>query len=205
VTLAVTGNTIYGQVFRRHRMPVCEWLRLRWIGRQLDIRWLSGRRMAPTLCVFRVFSMAVMEMCCDACGDDEYYFRSDFRRQRMQVFQEHRFPLTRIRCDMRCLNGRGKTPTLFVLSAWLLWKSVVTLAVTGNTISCRVVRRPRTPVFECLRLPLTVSRWDIRWLSGRWKTPTLCVFSVFSVAVMDKCCDACGDGEYYFRSIVSAL
>jgi hypothetical protein len=23
---------------------------------------------------------------------------------------------------------------------------------------------------------------------------------VFRVAVLEKCCDACGDGEYYFRS-----
>jgi hypothetical protein len=36
-------------------------------------------------------------------------------------------------------------------------------------------------------------------------TSTLCVFPVFSVAVMDKCWDACGDGEYYFRSDCSAL
>jgi hypothetical protein len=50
------------------------------------------------------------------------------------------------------------------------------------------------------RLPLTGSRWDIRWLSGRGKTPTLCAFRVFSVAVMEKCCDACGDVEYHFLS-----
>jgi hypothetical protein len=37
-----------------------------------------------------------------------------------------------------------------------------------------------------------------------WKKPTFCVFPVFSVAVMEKCCDACGDGEYYFRSGCSA-
>jgi hypothetical protein len=37
------------------------------------------------------------------------------------------------------------------------------------------------------------------------KTPTFCVFRVFSVAVMEKCCDACGDGEYYFRSSFSTL
>jgi hypothetical protein len=90
-----------------------------------------------------------------------------------------------------------KTPTsvYFLYLAWRLWKSVVTLAVTGNTISGRVVRRQRVPVFEGHRLPLTGSRWDIRWLSGRGKTPTFCVFPVFSVAVMEKCCDACGDGE----------
>jgi hypothetical protein len=37
------------------------------------------------------------------------------------------------------------------------------------------------------------------------KTPTFCVFPVFSVAVMEKCCDACGDGGYYFRSSFSTL
>jgi hypothetical protein len=48
-------------------------------------------------------------------------------------------------------------------------------------------------------LPFTESRWDIRWLSGRVKTPTFCVIPVFSVAVMEKCCDACGDGDCYAR------
>jgi hypothetical protein len=32
------------------------------------------------------------------------------------------------------------------------------------------------------------------------KTPTCCVFPVFSVTVMEKCCDACGDGNTYFQS-----
>jgi hypothetical protein len=50
-------------------------------------------------------------------------------------------------------------------------------------------------------MPLTGSRRDIRWVSGREKTPTFCVFPVFSVAVMEKCCDACGDGEYYFGRV----
>jgi hypothetical protein len=58
VTLAVTGNTISGQLFRRYRMPVSEWLRLPWVGSRWDIRWLSGRGKTPTLC------------------DGEYYFRS---------------------------------------------------------------------------------------------------------------------------------
>jgi hypothetical protein len=80
-------------------------------------------------------------------------------------------------------------------SAWRLWKSVVTLAVAGNTISGRVVTTSEVPMSMKRRLPLTGSRWDIRWLSGRGMTPTLCVFPVFSVAVMEKCCDACGDRE----------
>jgi hypothetical protein len=80
----------------------------------------------------------------------------------------------------------------------------VTIAVTGNTISGRVFRRQRVPVFKKHRLPLIASRWDIRWAIGRRTKPTFCVFPVFSVAVMEKCCDACGDGEYFFWSGFSA-
>jgi hypothetical protein len=96
-----------------------------------------------------------------------------------------------------------KDPDFLCISlylAWRLWKSVVTLAVTGNTISGRVFRRHRVTVFQGHRVPLTGSRRDIRLVSYSGKTPTFCVFPVFSVAVMEKCCDACGDGEYYFRS-----
>jgi hypothetical protein len=83
---------------------------------------------------FAVFSVAVMEKCCDACREGEYYLRSVFRRQRVPEFERHRLPLT------------------------------------GN-------------------------RWDIRWLIGRRTKPTFCVFAVFSVAVMEKCCDACREGN----------
>jgi hypothetical protein len=58
----------------------------------------------------------------------------------------------------------------FVYLAWRLWKEVLRLAVRGNSISGRVVRRQRVPVFEGHRLPSTGSRWDIRWVSGRGKT-----------------------------------
>jgi hypothetical protein len=80
----------------------------------------------------------------------------------------------------------------------------VTLAVAENTTSGRVFRRQTMPVFKKHRLPLTASRCDKRWVIGRRTKPTFCVFSVFSVAVMEKCCDACGDGEYYFSSCFSA-
>jgi hypothetical protein len=53
-------------------------------------------------------------------------------------------------------------------------------------------------------VPLTGSRYDIRWLIGRRTKPTFCVFSVFGAAVTENCCDACGDGKYYFRSGFSA-
>jgi hypothetical protein len=65
---------------------------------------------------------------------------------------------------------------LSVYLAWRLWKSVVTLAVTGNTISSRVFRRDRVTVFQWHRVPLTGSRRDIRLVSYSGKTPTFCVF-----------------------------
>jgi hypothetical protein len=42
-------------------------------------------------------------------------------------------------------------------------------------------------------------------VSEREKTRTFCVFLVISVAVIEKCCDACGVREYYLRSGFSAL
>jgi hypothetical protein len=80
----------------------------------------------------------------------------------------------------------------------------VTLVVTGDTISGQVFRRQRMPEFYRHRLPLTGSRWDIRWLIDRRTKPTFCVFPVLSVTVLEKGCDACRDGEYCFRSGFSA-
>jgi hypothetical protein len=88
---------------------------------------------------------------------------------------------------------------------WRIWKRVVSLAVTGNTISSRVFRRYKVTVFQRHRLLLTVSRQDIRLVSYSGKTPTFCVFPVFGVAVLEKCCDASGVGEYYFGSGISSL
>jgi hypothetical protein len=70
---------------------------------------------------------------------------------------------------------------------WRLFKSVVTLAVKGYTIYGQFFLFQRVPEFERHRIPLTGSRWDIRWLIGRRTKPTFCVFPVFSVAVMAKC------------------
>jgi hypothetical protein len=39
------------------------------------------------------------------------------------------------------------------------------LVVGGNSVSGRVVRRQRVPVFDEHRLPSTGSRWDKRWVS----------------------------------------
>jgi hypothetical protein len=76
----------------------------------------------------------------------------------------------------------------------------VTLAVTGFTISDRVLRRQTMPVFEWHRLALTGCRLDIGWLSGRGKPAIFCVFSVFSEALMGNWYDACLDRENYFRT-----
>jgi hypothetical protein len=43
----------------------------------------------------------------------------------------------------------------------------VTLVVTGDTISGQAFRRQRVQEFYRHRLPLTGSRWDIRWLIDR--------------------------------------
>jgi hypothetical protein len=93
VTLAVTGNTNSGRVFRRYRVTVFQWHRLPLTGSRWDIRWVSGRGMTPTFFVFPVFSVAVMEKYCDACGDEEMYLRWGFWRFGVTVFQGHRMPL----------------------------------------------------------------------------------------------------------------
>jgi hypothetical protein len=49
---------------------------------------------------------------------------------------------------------RRRLSEYFLYLAWLLWKSVVTLAVTGKTISGRFVWRHRVPVLQWHRLPL---------------------------------------------------
>jgi hypothetical protein len=79
------------------------------------------------------------------------------RRQRVPVFEKHRLPSTAIRRDIRQVSCREKTP-IFVHLAWRLWQSVLRLAVRGNSISGRVVRRQRVLVFEGHRLPSTTNR-----------------------------------------------
>jgi hypothetical protein len=81
----------------------------------------------------------------------------------------------------------------------------VTRTVTWNTVSGRVFRRCRLAVYHWHRMPLTGSRCDIRVKSYCGKTPTFCVFPVFSVAVMEKCCDDYGDLNKYFQSGFLAL
>jgi hypothetical protein len=140
VTLAVTGNTISGRDFRRQRVTVLQRHRMPLTGSRWDIRWLIGRGTTPTFCVFPVFSVAVMEKCCDACGDEEYYFRSAFSAS----------------------EGAGVSEASIAVDR----KSM------GHTVADR--------------------SWN--------EADFLCISCILSVAVTEKCCDACGDGEYCFRS-----
>jgi hypothetical protein len=93
VTLAVTGNTISGRKFRRLQGDGVSEASTAVNGSRPNLRLASYSIKTPTFCVFPVFSVAVMEKCCDACGDGEYYFRSGFRRYRVTIFQRHRLPL----------------------------------------------------------------------------------------------------------------
>jgi hypothetical protein len=86
------------------------------------------------------------------------------RRRIVPVFKGHRLPSTATRWDKRWVSCIENTP-ISVYLAWRLWKSVLRVAVSGNSISGRVVRRQRVPVFEEHRLPSTGSRWDKRWVS----------------------------------------
>jgi hypothetical protein len=79
------------------------------------------------------------------------------RRQRVPVFEKHRLLSTGSRWAQRWVSCRGIT-TIFVSLALRLWQSVLRLLVRENSISDRVVRRQRVPVFEEHRLPSTGSR-----------------------------------------------
>jgi hypothetical protein len=60
-------------------------------------------------------------------------------------------------------------------------------------------------VFQRHRLPLTRCRWDIRLGELYWQDADFLCISCICAAVMEKCCDACGDGEYYFWSGYSGV
>jgi hypothetical protein len=156
--LAVRGNSISGRVVRRQRVPVFEKHRLPSTASRRDIRQVSCRGKTPIF-VYLAWRLrqSVLRL---AVRGNSIFGRVD-RRQRVPVFEEHRLPSTGSRWAERWVSCRGKTP-IFVYLAWRLWQSVLRLAVRGNSISGRVVRRQRVPVFEGHRLPSTASRRDIR-------------------------------------------
>jgi hypothetical protein len=139
----VKGNTNSGQVFHRQRVQEYKGHRSLLTGSRWDIRWLIGRRTKPIFCVFPVFSVAVLERGCDACRDGEYYLRSVF-----SVPKGARVSWASTAINRKSMADRTSNEAdflCFLYLTWRLWKSVVTLVVTGKTISGRVFRRYGVP------------------------------------------------------------
>jgi hypothetical protein len=105
VTLPVTGITISGRVFWTHGMPVSEWLRLPLSGSQWDIRWLSRHGNTLTLYALSVFTLAVLEKFCDACGDGNTTSGRYAQRLTMLMSERHQLPLAGSRWDIGWLSG----------------------------------------------------------------------------------------------------
>jgi hypothetical protein len=99
------------------------------------------------------------------------------------------------------VGERSWKNVLFLFSTLRLRKSVLRLAVRGNRISDRVVFSQGG---RCLRASIAVDRKSMRHTVGErsWKNVVYCVFSV---AVMEKCFEACGYGEWHLRSGFMAL
>jgi hypothetical protein len=148
-----------------------------------------------------------MEKCCDAVVTGNTISGRVFWRHGVPEFKRHRLPLTGSRWDKRWLIGRRTKPTFCVFS-------VLNVAVMERGCdACRDWEYYFRSGFSvsggagvsegAYRLLLTGSRCYKQWLIDRRTKPTFCVFPVFSVAVMERGCDACRDGEYYFRSVFS--
>jgi hypothetical protein len=89
---------------------------------------------------FAVFSVAVMEKCCDACREKEYYFRSIFSASEGAGVSEASIAVDRKSIGHKMADRSSNEADflcILLYLAWRLWKSVVTLAVKGNTISGR--------------------------------------------------------------------
>jgi hypothetical protein len=136
----VKGNTISGRVFRRHGVPEFERHRLPLTGSRWVIRWLIGRRTKPTFCVIFVFSVAVMEKCCDARREGNTISGRGFWRHRVPEFMGASTAV-----DMKSMghtmadrsSNEADFLCILLYLAWRLWKSVVTLVFTVFTISGR--------------------------------------------------------------------
>jgi hypothetical protein len=77
-----------------------------------------------------------MEMCCDACGDEEYSFRSVFRVEECSV-SEASTSVDGKSIGHTVADRSSNEADFLCVSLYLacrLWQSVVTLAVTDNTV-----------------------------------------------------------------------
>jgi hypothetical protein len=167
--LLVRGNSISGRVVRRQRVPVFEKHRLPSTASRRDIQQVSCRGIT---CIFVYLAWRLWQSVLRLAVRENSISDRVVRRQRVPVFEKHRLPSTASRRDIQQVSCRGIT-CIFVYLAWRLWQSVLRLAVRENSISDRVVRRQRVPVFEGHRLPSNGSRRDIRQVSCRGIT---CLF-----------------------------
>jgi hypothetical protein len=165
--LLVRGNSISGRVVQRQRVPVFEEHRLPSTASRRDIRQVSCRGIT---CIFVYLAWRLWQSVLRLLVRGNSICGRVVQRQRVPVFEEHRLPSTASRLEIRQVSCRGIT-CIFVLLAWRLWQSVLRLAVRGNSISGRVVRRQTVRVFEGHRLPSTGSRWYTRWVSCRGNSP----------------------------------
>jgi hypothetical protein len=138
VTLAVKGNTISGRSFPFQRVPEFYRHRLLLTGSRCYIQWLIDRRTKPIFCVFPVFSVAVMEKCCDACREGNTICGRSF-----SVSEGAGVSLASITVDRKSMGhkmaDRSSNEADFLCISCIerggYGKGVVTLAVKGNTIS----------------------------------------------------------------------
>jgi hypothetical protein len=84
--------------------------------------------------------------------------------------------------------GRGDAWP-FVYFAWRLWKRVLTLATEGDTVSGQGVESQRVPLFELASIAVDRKSMEHTVIERSWKNVVLCQFSV---AVLEKCFEACG-------------
>jgi hypothetical protein len=142
--LAVRENSIFDRVVRRQRVPLFEGHRLPSTASRWDIRQVSCRGIT---CIFVYLAWRLWQSVLRLAVGGNSSSRRVVRRQRVPVFEKHRLPSTASRRDIRQVSCRGIT-CIFVYLAWRLWQNVLRLLVRGNSISRRVVRRQRVPVFE---------------------------------------------------------
>jgi hypothetical protein len=146
-------------VFEEHRLPST--------ASRRDIRQVSCRGIT---CIFVYLAWRLWQSVLRLLVRGNSICGRVVQRQRVPVFEEHRLPSTASRRDIRQVSCRGIT-CIFVYLAWRVRQCDLWLAVRRNSISGRVDRRQRVPVFEGHRLPSTASRRDKRWVNGRGRTP----------------------------------
>jgi hypothetical protein len=202
VTLAVQGKTISDRRFRRFGVTVCHRHRRPLTEVDEIYGWLATVERRLTLCVSPVFSVAVMEKCCDACGDGEYCFRSMISTIRVTACHRHRRPLTEVDEIYGWLVTVERRLTLCVFTVFSVAVMEKCCDACGEGEYCfrSKVSTIRGGGVSEASTAVDRSRPDLRLVIYSINMPTFCVFPVFCVVVMEKCCDVGVDGEYSFRS-----